>query len=311
MNEPNILNAYKSITALLEKHRLKEAHVQLKALLDNGSDYALQSRLEQAETAYRYMLQYMRQGSKDPGRHNLYLQLCAETWEIADQAYLLQMDNSLTGNYYHTLRRTRKLLAPQSLEERLHILEAFEEDMSLCQLVPNDRKMLDEALARHENTNLNLFLDTWANSGWNADEDRQADGFLHSEELPANDLCLFVSAVTLSLQACFDPRKLKWLMDASQVGQSQAAQRALVGMVLTLHRHPQRLPLYPPLVAQLSMMNEDGKLANTLNRIYIQLLRSQDTENVNRKMREEIIPGMIKNVEMIRNLKFGLSLIHI
>ena len=307
MNKQDIYEAYQSIAGLLKQRRLKEAHLQLHALLATCADYTLQSRLEQAETAYRYMLQYMRQGSEDPSRHGLYLQLCAETWEIADQVCLLLLDGVDTG-YYHSLRRTHKQVKSlRTMEECLHTLEAFDDEMALCQLMPNDRKMLDSTLARHESANKDLFLNTWANSCWTTGEAQEADAYLHSEQLPSNDLCLFVSAVTLSLLACFDSRKVKWMMDTCQTANAYAAQRALVGLALTLHRYSVRLSLYPALTAQLALMDEDGKLGKSMNRIYIQLLRSQDTENINRKMQEEILPEMMKNVEFMRNMKFGFE----
>ena len=307
MNKQDIYEAYQSIAGLLKQRRLKEAHLQLHALLATCADYTLQSRLEQEETAYGYMLQYMRQGSEDPSRHGLYLQLCAETWEIADQVCLLLLDGVDTG-YYHSLRRMHKQVKSlRTMEECLHTLEAFDDEMALCQLMPNDRKMLDSTLARHESANKDLFLNTWANSCWTTGEAQEADAYLHSEQLPSNDLCLFVSAVTLSLLACFDSRKVKWMMDTCQTANAYAAQRALVGLALILHRYSVRLSLYPALTAQLALMDEDGKLGKSMNRIYIQLLRSQDTENINRKMQEEILPEMMKNVEFMRNMKFGFE----
>ena len=307
MNEQDIHDAYRGITGLLEQRRLKEAHLQLQALLDTCADYPLQNRLEQVKTAYGYMLQYMRQGSEDPGRQGLHLQLCAETWEIADQVCLLLLDDVQTG-YYHSLRRTRKRMSfIQSLEDSLHRLESFNDDLSLCQLMPQDHQMRDTALARHEDANQNLFKETWANSSWTTGDAQQADAFLQSGLLMASDLCLFVSAVTLSLLECFDPRKVKWLLDACRHEETRVSQRALVGLALALHKHPGRLSLYPALAAQLSLMDEGGKLGSDLNRIYIQLLRSQETEKVNRKMQEEIIPEMMKNVNLMRGMKFGFE----
>ena len=43
---------------------------------------------------------------------------------------------------------------------------------------------------------------------------------LTSELLPVNDLCLFISAVTLSLMECFDLRKIMWLLDAYAIRMS-------------------------------------------------------------------------------------------
>lgn len=71
--------------------------------------------------------------------------------------------------------------------------------------------------------------------------------------------------------------------------------------------HPTRLSLYPELTARLSLLNEDSSFGKQLNRIYIELLRSQETEKIDKKMREEIIPEMMRNVNIMRNMKFGFE----
>lgn len=67
MNEQSIQKQYNQIVSLLEDKRLKEALVQLDAFLYNGNDWSLRNRLEQIQTSYQYMLQYMKLGMKDPG----------------------------------------------------------------------------------------------------------------------------------------------------------------------------------------------------------------------------------------------------
>ena len=75
MNEQSIQKQYNQIVSLLEDKRLKEALVQLDAFLYNSNDWTLRNRLEQIQTSYQYMLQYMKLGMKDPERHKLYRQL--------------------------------------------------------------------------------------------------------------------------------------------------------------------------------------------------------------------------------------------
>lgn len=306
MNEQSINETYQSIVNLLKQRRLKEAHTQLQPLTAACGDYALQSRLEQDSTAYRYMLQYMKQGSEDAERHTLHLRLCANAWEMADQARLMLLDRT-SADYYHSLRRNRRVTPPKELDELLHTLESFDDDLSLCQLMPQDRKMLDTALERHENAYRELFLDTWTNSAWSSTEAQAAQHFLVSEQLPVNDLCLLASAVTLSMLECFDPHKMKWLLDAARHPSQRVVQRALVGLLLVLHTYPDRLSLYPALAAQFSLLKEENNLGPTFTTLYIQLLRSQETEKIDRKMREEIIPEMLKNVNLMRNMKFGFE----
>lgn len=307
MNEQAIQEQYQHIAGLLEQKRLKEAQTQLEAFLWNCNDWTLRNRLEQAEVSYRYMLQYMQQGINDPERQKLYRQLLAETWELAEQARIGLLDEVST-RYYHALHKNKKnMAAGYGMSSWLKVLESFPDDMAVCQLMPDNRQSLDGALQRHEETAQYLFLTTWGNSGWTADEQQQAGMYLDSELLPANDLCLFIGAVLLSLMECFDPRKFSWLLDAATHADTQVSQRALVVIAIVLHIHPDRLQLYPELEAKLSLLNEDGSFGKQLNRVYIQLLRSQETEKIDKKMREEIIPEMMKNVTIMRNMKYGFE----
>lgn len=105
MNEKTINEQYAYIYSLLEDRRLKEALIQLESLLWQCSDWDLRTRLEQLQTSYKYMLDYMRQGANDPERWNLYQKMLTDTWAIADQSRLLMLDNA-SSNYYHKVRRT-------------------------------------------------------------------------------------------------------------------------------------------------------------------------------------------------------------
>ena len=307
MNEQAIQEQYQHIVSLLEQKRLKEAQVQLEAFLWNCNDWTLRNRLEQAKVSYQYMLQYMRQGVNDPERQKLYRQLLAETRELAEQARISLLDEVST-HYYHALHKNkRNMEAGYGMSSWLKVLESFPDDMAVCQLMPDNKQSLDSALQRHEETAQYLFLTTWGNSGWTAEEEQEARMYLESELLPVNDLCLFTGAVLLSLMECFDPRKFSWLLDAATHADTQVSQRALVIIAIVLHIHPNRLWLYPELEARLSLLNEDGSFGKQLNRVYIQLLRSQETEKIDKKMREEIIPEMRKSVSIMRNMKYGFE----
>ena len=78
MNEKTINEQYAYIRTLLEEKRLKEALMQLESLLWQCPDWDLRTRLEQLQTSYKYMLEYMKQGANDPERWNLYQKLVAD-----------------------------------------------------------------------------------------------------------------------------------------------------------------------------------------------------------------------------------------
>lgn len=306
MNDLSINEQYDSIVQLLQQRRLKEAQVQTESLLTAGADWTLGNRLEQNKTSYQYMLQYMRQGLNDPQRQTLYLQLGADLWEIADQARIAALDKT-SAYYYHELRRNRAYMSSPAptLEDRLHTLEDLADDMALGKLLPQDGQIPDGLLRKHEEANRLLFLSTWSNSAWNAIDKQQAAAFLTSELLPENDLCLLVSAVTMSLLECFDAAKCLWMLEAARHRKTSVEQRALTGLVLVLLRHGNRISLYyPQLTETFQLYQEEYNLKKQLNRICLQLLRSRDTEKIDRKMREEIIPEVMKNVDFLRKMKF-------
>ena len=213
MNEKTINEQYAYIRTLLEEKRLKEALMQLESLLWQCPDWDLRTRLEQLQTSYKYMLEYMKQGANDPDRWNLYQKMVADTWGIADQSRLLMLDNA-SSRYYHEVRRTPRSadLSNYGIKTILHILESFNDDLAVSGLL-SDEKM-DEVLRRHEDTLKFMFIRTWTNSAWTPEDEEERKSYACLGITPGDDLCLFVSALTLSLMECFDLRKIMWLLDA-------------------------------------------------------------------------------------------------
>lgn len=306
--EKEIVKGYKQVVTLLKEKRLKEAITLLEGTLFGCPDWELRNRLEEIKTSYGYMLQYMQQGVDDPHRPILYNKLTRSTWEVAECGTIALLDK-VSGSLYHTMRNNRKQASHgEEPEHWLHVLEAFPDDIAVCQLMPNNHEAIEKILKQHEETNQQLFHAVWCNNNWNTTEEQVFKQFISSKLLFANDLSLLVSAVTLSLQACFDASKINWLLSAYEEHTDVAVrQRALIGLLLAIHTHPERFALYPEIKARLAILEEDTHFGETINHIYIQLLRSQETEKIDKKMREEIIPEMMKNANLMRNMKYGFE----
>ena len=305
MNEQLINEQYQYILRLIGQKRLKEALTQLESFLWKCPEWSLRTRLEQIQTSYSYMLQYMRQGVEDPERRKLYQKLLTDTLEITDQARITLLD-SVSNHYYHQYRtRLSEEVSPLTLEMLMHTLESFNDDLAVSGFV-SDQNM-EEVLKRHEDSLRTLFLQTWTHTNWTAEEVAAAQAMLQSELLPVNDLCLFTSAVTLSVMECFDLKKLLWLIDAYRHPNVQVSQRALVGITFILHAYSPRISFYPEINLRITALMEETAFERDLLRIHIQILLSQETEKIDKKMREEIIPEMLKSMSPMRNMKFGFE----
>ncbi|WP_368132689.1 tetratricopeptide repeat protein, partial [Bacteroides faecis] len=63
----------------------------------------------------------------------------------------------------------------------------------------------------------------------------------------------------------------------------------------------------PDLIKRVEFMDEISSFQEDVARIYHQMLLCQETEKIDKKMREEIIPEMLKNVSSMRNMRFGFE----
>lgn len=302
MNVNEINEQYKYISQLLKHRRLKEALIQLEPYLYESKSYELKMQWEQLQTSYDYMLQYMKQGVNDPERSKLYHKLLASAFDILDQARMVMLDESST-QFYHTLRRkhqsTNYLSALNSIATRL---ESFNDDLSIGALFSTSKQ--EEILKQHEGTLKELFTLTFINSAWSPSEASEANKLCQSELIPTNAKSLFVSAIMLSLLRCFDINKFNSLIEIYQNNNTIVSQRALTSLVIVAHFYSERLNLYADLDTRFEIAAEKMPLATDLKTIYQQILMCQETEKIDKKMRDEIIPEMIKNASKIQPLRF-------
>lgn len=293
----NVNKQYREIIDLLNKRRLREALKEIEQFIFGVSEWGLRSTLEETQTAYKYMLEYMRKGSVDSERDKLYNKLIATAYHITDKARILKLTPDSPEFYFDRLRYF-KLIPLRSLPELQLELETYTEEMAVGNLLNVDDKQeikLAHVRKQHEKAYAELFYHIWLSDRWTETDEEEARNLLTSMLVQINDLSLFISAITLSLMQYFDVRKLMLLFDAYQHSSNEVNQRAIVGIALAIFIYDERLSSYPEVAARLSLLNENVIFANNLSRIQIQLLRSRETKKIDKKMREEIIPEMLKN----------------
>lgn len=302
MNQKEIESQYKQISDFLQNDRLLEAMTQLGACLQDSKMYRLSAKLDEVRTSYHYMLQYMSQGVADENRSHLFMRLKNMLWVLLEQTHLWQLDQ-VSDTYYHTQRKVLTNTTLNWLEAQIRLLEEFPDELAVCPLMPTQNQQ--QILKKHEQIARQLFINIWCNSGWMVEEHALLQRLLTSDSVLVADQCLMVSALTLSLLQCVDPLKLSLLAETCRHKDARIAQRALVGIALIAIISPNQVARHSDSLISLSSIF-DQSIANRLNTIYIQLLRAQGTDKVDKKMREEIIPEMIKNMGQIH--KFGAKL---
>lgn len=284
------------IYKLLQERRLKEAFVLLKLLADTLQQWTFNDKLSEIETSYRYMIQYMLDGFQDPQRAQIYNRLILSAYTLADKMAdsLFEKDSP---SLYYARRRYRSAQPEFNLENQFHHSTEASEALSLNRLISEENTENNERenlLRTDEREESELFLDVWTDYPASEKNIEWLKSLLTPGTVSDFRLSLIVTAVTLGLLYRYEEKKLIWLLSAYRYSSPLVRQRALVGALLVIYQYPDRTRLSGEITTLLEIMTENPNLQRDVCNIFMQLIKSRETEKISRKFNEEILPEMMK-----------------
>ena len=217
---------------------------------------------------------------------------------MADSAQF-QLKNKTASGFFAERYRQTHLTEPCPLREVRLVLESFSENLGMTQLTNQDeaQRMAEKKRLYHQHDKrLNELFDwIWTSPLWTSSEMKEMEEIAHSQRISADDICVLVSATTLSLIYLFDWRKMMFLLDLYQTRTELVIfQRVLVGIALTLYFCEKRIMLYPELVEFFMQLRKDKSISQRLFGFQLFLLYSREAEKIGRKLKDDIIPQMLK-----------------
>ncbi|NDV79405.1 lipopolysaccharide assembly protein LapB [Dysgonomonas sp. 511] len=295
MNSRDIISLKREILQNLSKRQLKDAFALLGKLTINTQDWKISETLSELETNYKFMLHYMFEGVEDSQRKALYNKLLRSLYELTDDAAdeLLNTDSS---NVFYEKYRINAL-KQQSLTDYHSDLKEITASISLLDLLENaeekNAKNIEFAI-RRERLASDMFTSVFVSPRAGEKDQEEHIAFIDNIDLPVREKCLFISALSLSLFHRFDARKVQVLMHTATADNMQLRARSIVGLVIVMQMYDIRWALYPELQDRLAIMSEDPDFRKAVLRTIIQLIRSRETEEITKKIKEEILPEMMK-----------------
>ncbi len=284
-------------TSLLEEKKVNEAISYIKPLALECNNSDIISQLETYLETYQNLLKYSFAQYEDPEKIKIYHRLLRSLYELGDQ-----VKEALISRY-HLLSYTgfkREIERKTALTERdsSEIVEsiAFEKEITrILDDFSSSGSSEDSASKKLPHQELSrIFNMLWLSDKFHEPEVRLVKGLVLDPVLPWPDKCLIVTAITLSLFRYFDQRKFELLFDIADAKENQVWQRALSGLVLALFIYNSRITFYPDLLSRLSLYQGNKEFERNLELIYIQVIKSQDTEKITKKFQDEIYPEMMK-----------------
>ncbi len=296
MTDKELNIQYSGICNNLAERRLKPAFDQLETLITENGLGLLYDEWRNLDQTYHYMLQYTVEGIRDPERQKVYRRLIVSAFELADK-----VNEAIRSKYSSSIEYEKKRIFKNQFiidfESFFTELEDFYLRDELQSSANNKEDIASENLAKavdHRQKILRLFYHVWLRDHLGSEEIKLLEKFFSSPLILVPYKSFIVSALTLSLQRHFDEAKFTWLFNAFAMEETDVNQRALVGLLINFYQYDSRMPFYPEITGRLKILNENPEFKQNLERIIVQLIRSKETEKLQQRIRDELIPEMIK-----------------
>ena len=302
MNQQEILNTYKKISTLLKNKQLKDSFNMLDLFLHTLQNWSFSERKIELENTYKLMLQYVVDGVQDPERCQIYNKLITSIYELADEAKdaLLLRDSN---NYEYQQIRMYVASNPSSLRSLYAEIIDSHVNIGLSELVEDENvnAQKTEFRKKYESQQTMLFNHIWLTPYFTSEELTVINELMENQEISIEDKCLTTSALTLNVLRNFDEEKIILLFDCYKQQQEAIKQRVLIGIMLVMYMYNSRLYLYPSIRNRLVLLADDDDFKKNVQFIILQFIRSKETENISRKMKEEIFPEMMKISPLLKD----------
>jgi len=295
MKPAEIHSTYKQVLAYLSQEQLKNAFEKSGELCTELQSAFFTERLNNMEQSYRYMLQYFMEGTYDPEQKSMYNKLISGLFvlncEMRDE--LLTRNSS---NYEFSQKRYYPYVADAlSAKELQNALIRKDQLIELEDIDGDFTKKEHEIELLFEKSVHFIFNYFWLKSKYDSSEMLNLFQFMMDDSYTDSVAkSLVVSALTLNLWRTFDESKILLLLDACNSGEVHTRQRALIGLCFVLTKYNRFLPYFPAIRNRLVLLADDSVTTEQLQNIIIQIIATTETEQVSKKLQEEIFPELMK-----------------
>ncbi len=285
------------IYELLAGRRLKDAFGKLAILANELQDWLSLDKLNEMEMSYKYMIQYMLDGVEDPERKRIYGHLVLSAYTLTDRVSDQLAIQVSPSQYYGWKRYAVASRAGETLSSQFDRCDREFGDLSLASLLDEqeqDPAKIQSLKHRVEEAAGTLFMDIWTNYPAGEEDYDTLREALFTHRFSDAFVSLLLSALLLNLLHRFDEQKLLILLDGYGHTSPEIQLRSLCCALIVLYIYRERLPLLKNLQNRIDALSEEPKFKTDVRTLFLQFIKTQDTEKITRKMNEELLPEMMK-----------------
>lgn len=285
--------------------RLRDAFGLLRHYSASLGDWRITDRIDHLEQSYSMMLRYAIDGVDDPSRDEIYSSIVRGIFEILDLVTRNTSRQKSPAIYFSTLRYED--LQDDTLKSLVDRYLAMLSKLSLYNIAAGNAA---EATGVKEKEELErrIFNRIWIAYPLSSDDAAVVSSILSGEEVPAYFKEMVVSALLLGLLQYYDESRLNILLDIYQTASSRViAVRALSAALMAMYVNRSRVSS-SGLLRRIEALRDTTPWHNDVKEVFLEFIRTRDTERINRKMQEELLPSMLKlRPDIARRMKGGMT----
>ena len=278
----------------IDEAKVRESFELISRLAAELGRSNINDELERLRISYDLMLKYLADGIMDPQRGEILNSLRQSLYTINDQCHMGLNEPLSPGVFYARRRELGNLSLVTIVEEYRSALK----QLSLVQSAPDsqsDSHAILSCLRQAETLETRLFNRVWSSFPLSADDAGTVKLCLTGDILPVHTRCLLVAALLLGLMTYYDENKLLILLEVYSISDDpQLELRALTCSMLAMLAHRKRVPMSKSIKTRLAALLDTPGFEQDVWSIQLQLARSRNTENVQNRVREDLIPNIMK-----------------
>ena len=294
MTLQEIEKEHQSATQCIDEAAINDAFEHLSTLVTESGRADMNDELVRLRMSYTFMLRYLEQGVMDPQRDEILTGIRQSLYILNDQCYMGLLERT-SPEVFYTRRRE---LGNTSL---VSIVDEYRDSLKELSLVQSgtteqgDSHVILSLLHQTEALETKLFNRIWSSFPLSADDANTLKLCINGDILPVHTRCLMIAALLLGLMKFYDENKLLILLESYSMSDDPQVQiRALTCAMLAMLAHKRRTSASKAIHTRIDAMLDNPDFKYDVWSIQAQLARSRNTENVKHRVRDDLIPNIMK-----------------
>jgi hypothetical protein len=285
-----------ALSDIIKNGNLISAIITLKELLKEKGLYEYDNRIEEIESSYNLMKDYMLRGYKDKMRASLYADMLRKLYIIT---YDLSKKLMIADGGFYSIAYNKSFMINLFEENISDKLEKYVQDLAMASLQPDDtrRATVEKLQNERQAYQADLFDAIIVSPYWNEDICSKMTATLLNPMLDVSDILTILSGISLSSTSLFDYWRFKTLYNVF-VGSvdENVKQRAFVGWAFSLNTlgitfFNEAKELFAEALKNDAQIN----LRHQLYELQLQIIYCSDAEKDNESIQKNIMPDLLRN----------------